>query len=50
LNAFSVFYQFLTSFSFLALATIGLAVIFGVMNVINFSHASFIMNNSGCFK
>jgi branched-chain amino acid transport system permease protein len=43
LNAFSILYQFLTSFSFLALATIGLAVIFGVMNIINFAHASFIM-------
>jgi branched-chain amino acid transport system permease protein len=43
LSAFSILYQFLTSFSFLALATIGLAVIFGVMNIINFAHASFIM-------
>lgn len=40
---FGLFYQFLTTFSFLALATIGLAVIFGVMNIINFAHASFVM-------
>jgi urea transport system permease protein len=43
LNAFSIFYQLLTSFSFLLLASLGLAVIFGVMNIINFAHASFIM-------
>jgi len=42
-SGFGIFYQFLSSFSFLALATIGLAVIFGVMNVINFAHAAFIM-------
>jgi branched-chain amino acid transport system permease protein len=43
LNAFSIFYQLLTSFSFLLLASLGLAIIFGVMNIINFAHASFIM-------
>ncbi|MEQ8967853.1 MAG: branched-chain amino acid ABC transporter permease [Azospirillaceae bacterium] len=43
MNTFSLFYQFLASFSFLVLASVGLAVIFGVMNVINFAHASFIM-------
>lgn len=43
MSAFSTFYQFLTSFSFLLLASLGLAIIFGVMNVINFAHASFIM-------
>ena len=35
MNAFSVLYQLLTTFSFLLLATIGLSVIFGVMNIIN---------------
>ena len=43
MNLFSLLYQFLTTFSFLVLASIGLSVIFGVMNVINFAHASFIM-------
>jgi branched-subunit amino acid ABC-type transport system permease component len=43
LDAFSLFYQFLTAFSFLVLASIGLSIIFGVMNIINFAHAAFIM-------
>jgi len=42
-NAFSIVYQLLTTFSFLLLASLGLAIIFGVMNIINFAHASFIM-------
>lgn len=43
MSFFSTFYQLLTSFSFLLLASLGLAIIFGVMNVINFAHSSFIM-------
>lgn len=43
MDPFSLFYQFTTNFSFLVLSTAGLAVIFGVMNVINFAHAAFIM-------
>jgi branched-subunit amino acid ABC-type transport system permease component len=40
---FGLFYQILATFSFLVLSTTGLAIIFGVMNIINFAHASFIM-------
>ncbi|MEI4483169.1 MULTISPECIES: branched-chain amino acid ABC transporter permease [unclassified Phyllobacterium] len=40
---FGLFYQVLSTFSFLVLSTTGLAIIFGVMNIINFAHASFIM-------
>lgn len=40
---FGFFYQILATFSFLVLATTGLAIIFGVMNIINFAHASFVM-------
>ncbi|MBM7324724.1 branched-chain amino acid ABC transporter permease [Agrobacterium sp. S2] len=40
---FGLFYQVLATFSFLVLSTTGLAIIFGVMNIINFAHASFIM-------
>ena len=43
MSAFSILYEFLTTMSFLMLASIGLSVIFGVMNIINFAHASFIM-------
>ncbi|RWP99100.1 branched-chain amino acid ABC transporter permease [Mesorhizobium sp.] len=40
---FGFFFQILSTFSFLVLSTTGLAIIFGVMNIINFAHASFIM-------
>lgn len=40
---FGLFYQILATFSFLVLSTAGLAIIFGVMNIINFAHASFVM-------
>ena len=43
MNLFSIFYQFITTASYLVLASVGLSVIFGVMNVINFAHSSFIM-------
>lgn len=39
----SVMYQIFDSFSFLILASIGLAVIFGMMNIINMAHGEFIM-------
>ena len=38
-----ILYQFINSFAFLVLAAVGLSVIFGVMNVINFAHGAFIM-------
>ena len=40
---FGLIYQVIATFSFLVLSTTGLAIIFGVMNIINFAHASFIM-------
>lgn len=40
---FGLFYQILATFSFLVLSTAGLAIIFGVMNIINFAHAAFVM-------
>lgn len=42
-NIFNILYQFLDSFSFLILASIGLAIIFGMMGVINLAHGEFIM-------
>ncbi|MEH7388376.1 branched-chain amino acid ABC transporter permease [Bacillus sp. JJ1521] len=42
-NLFNIFYQLMDSFSFLILAAIGLAVIFGMMGVINLAHGEFIM-------
>lgn len=42
-KAFNILYQFLDSFSFLILAAIGLAIIFGMMGVINLAHGEFIM-------
>lgn len=42
-KAFNIIYQFLDSFSFLILAAIGLAIIFGMMGVINLAHGEFIM-------
>lgn len=41
--AFSVFYQFGDAFAFLVLSAAGLAVIFGMMGVINLAHGEFIM-------
>lgn len=40
---FGLFFQILATFSFLVLSTAGLAIIFGVMNIINFAHAAFVM-------
>src|SRR5699024_12685696 len=42
-NLFNIIYQFMDSFSFLILAAIGLAIIFGMMGVINLAHGEFIM-------
>ena len=40
---FSLFYQFADVFSFLILASAGLAIVFGMMGVINMAHGEFIM-------
>lgn len=42
-GAFNAFYQFQVSFGFLILSAIGLAVIFGMMGVINLAHGEFMM-------
>jgi branched-chain amino acid transport system permease protein len=42
-SAFSVLYQFGDAFAFLVLSAAGLAVIFGMMGVINLAHGEFIM-------
>jgi branched-chain amino acid transport system permease protein len=40
---FSLFYQFADVFSFLILASAGLAIVFGMMGIINMAHGEFIM-------
>lgn len=42
-DLFSYFYQFVDVFSFLILSAAGLAIIFGMMDVINLAHGEFIM-------
>jgi len=42
-NATNLFFQFLDSFAFIVLSAIGLAIIFGMMDVINLAHGEFIM-------
>jgi branched-chain amino acid transport system permease protein len=42
-GVFNALYQFQVSFAFLLLSAIGLAVIFGMMGVINLAHGEFIM-------
>ncbi|MUW14985.1 urea ABC transporter, permease protein UrtB [Halorubrum sp. CBA1125] len=39
----ALFFQFLDSFGFIVLATVGLAIIFGMMGVINLAHGEFIL-------
>ena len=42
-----IVYQFLDSFAFLIIASLGLAVIFGIMGIINQAHGEFVM--LGCY-
>ncbi|MGY3457193.1 branched-subunit amino acid ABC-type transport system permease component [Bradyrhizobium sp. LM3.4] len=42
-EVFSVFYQFADVFAFLILSAAGLAIVFGMMGVINMAHGEFIM-------
>ena len=41
-QALNLIFQFLDSFAFLVLSAIGLAIIFGMMGVINLAHGEFI--------
>lgn len=43
MNILSLIFQFFSVFGQLILAVVGLSIIFGVMNIINFAHAAFIM-------
>ncbi|MFC5652293.1 branched-chain amino acid ABC transporter permease [Paenibacillus solisilvae] len=42
-SIFNMIYQFLDSFSYLVLCAIGLAIIFGMMGIVNLAHGEFIM-------
>ncbi|WP_254832660.1 urea ABC transporter, permease protein UrtB [Haloglomus salinum] len=43
INGLNLLFQFLDSFAFVVLAAAGLAIIFGIMGVINLAHGEFIM-------
>jgi branched-chain amino acid transport system permease protein len=43
INGLNLLFQFLDSFAFIVLAAAGLAIIFGIMGVINLAHGEFIM-------
>lgn len=45
-GAFNALYQFTDSFALLVLASLGLAVIFGMMGVVNLAHGEFIMSGA----
>jgi branched-chain amino acid transport system permease protein len=45
-GAFNVLYQFSDSFALLVLASLGLAVIFGMMGVVNLAHGELIMSGA----
>ena len=43
MSALDLFFQFADSFAFLVLCATGLAIVFGMMGIINLAHGEFIM-------